>query len=69
MEVRQIVSWPGSQQLRHRDWPQRRMRSAPFKILSPKVQRLQVSEVRGAQLGKFVQQLAQRLPRAHLDVP
>jgi hypothetical protein len=58
MEVRQIVSGPGSQQLRHRDWPQRRMQSAPFKILWPKVQRFQVGEVGGAQLRKFVQQLA-----------
>jgi hypothetical protein len=68
MEVRQIVSGPGRQQLRHRDWPQRRMPSAPFKILRPKAQCLQVREVVGTQPGKFVQQLAQRFSPALMDV-
>ena len=68
MEVREVVSGPGCQQLRHRDGPQRRMPSAKFKFCLAQIHRLEVGEIGGAQLGKFIQQLPQRLSQTHLDV-
>jgi hypothetical protein len=50
MEVREVVSGPGSQQLRHRDWPQRRMPSTKFKFCLAQIHRLQVGEIGGAYL-------------------
>jgi hypothetical protein len=44
MEVREVVSGPGSQQLRHRDWPQRPMPSAKFKFCLAQIHRLEVGE-------------------------
>jgi len=69
MEVREVVSGPGSQQLRHRDWPQRRMPSTKGKFCLAQIHRFEIGKVCGAQLGKFVQQLPRRLFLAHLDVP